>query len=490
MFEKIKSFLFKNTSDKQTVAKNTVWLSISNFGGRFLKAIVIIYSARVLGTAGYGVFSYALTLAGFFTFFMDPGINAILMRDVSKASEEERRSIFSTAFVLKLCLLAVGIFVVLAIAPYFSTLPGAKALLPIVALVITGDTLREFFSSLVRAREKMEWETGIFLLTNATIVTFGFFFLFLSPTPKSLGWGYAMGTLIGGAAAMVVVWPYLKDLFSHFSSRLIAPILRSAWPFAIVGALGGLLTSADILIVSWFRTASEVGVYSAAIRIIQVLYLVPMVFQYSTLPILARLANKDNARFRAVFERTVSVICLVSIPLALGGLVVGTQFMRLVFGAAYAAGGMPFKVLALGLLFDYPTAIISSAVFAYNHQKSLIVCSAIGGIANVAFDLLLIPRFGITGSAVATLIAQFASNWYLWNTMKKLNHFNVFPFLVKITVAGITMALATTLFFFLGVNVIVNILLSGILYGLLLWLFREPLLREIKYVFAFSGGKP
>ena len=96
MFKKIKAFLFENTTTKQTVAKNTIWLSISNFGGRLIKAIIIIYAARVLNTDGYGVFSYAITLAGFLTLFMDPGINGILMRNYAKAGEKERREINRT----------------------------------------------------------------------------------------------------------------------------------------------------------------------------------------------------------------------------------------------------------------------------------------------------------------------------------------------------------------------------------------------------------
>ena len=167
------------------------------------------------------------------------------------------------------------------------------------------------------------------------------------------------------------------------------------------------------------KTASDVGIYSAAIRIIQVLYLVPTVFQFSTLPLLARLAGHDAVRFRAALERIVRFIFLAAVPLTVGGVILGTPIMAFVFGTPYAIGGNAFKLLMIGLLFDFPTAVISNAIFAYNHQKSLIITSAIGGAANVAFDLLLIPRFGITGSAVATLIAQGLSNWYLWHMMKK-----------------------------------------------------------------------
>ena len=487
--QKTKAFLFRNTSAKQTVAKNTIWLSISNFGGRIIKAAVVIYGARVLGATGWGVFSYAVTLAGFLTLFMDPGINSILMRETAKSSEEEQRKILSTAFLMKICLLIVGVLLVVFVAPFFSTLPGAKALLPLVALIITFDTVREFFSSFIRAKEKMEWEAGIYLLTNAAIVIFGFIFLSLRRNVASFTWGYVAGTAVGGIAAMFVMRNYLKKIFSFISIRLIKPIITSAWPFAVTGALGVLLTNTDILIISWMRTASEVGVYSAAIRIVQVLYIVPAILQVSMLPLFARLAHRDNEKFRIGLERTVGLVFLASVPLALGGAILGTQIMSLIFGAAYVSGGLAFKILMLTMLVDYPALIISTAVFAYNHQKSLIITSLIGGIGNVVFDLLLIPRFGITGSAIATLIAQTLSNWYLWHMMKKINYFEVVPKLKTIITGGVVMTLATALLFALHINVILNIMVSAIVYFAILAALREPLLTEIRVIFGLRDTK-
>jgi O-antigen/teichoic acid export membrane protein len=487
--KKIKAFLFHNTSTKQTVAKNTVWLSISNFGGRALKAVVVIYGARVLGTAGWGVFSYAVTLAGFFTSFMDPGVNAILMREAPKANEEEKKTLFGTTLVIKLVLIAVTSLFVLFVAPSFSTLPGAKALIPIVVLIIAFDTMREFFSAFIRTMEKMEWEAGIFLLTNLVIVVTGFIFLAISPTARSFGWAYVAGTAVGAVTATFVLRRYLKNIFSFFKGSLIKPIVSSAWPFAITGALGVLLTNTDILIISWMRTASDVGIYSAAIRIVQVFYIVPAVLQLSTLPLFARLARHDNQKFREGLEKTVGLIFLISIPMALGGAILGTQIMRLVFGAAYALGGLAFRILMLTLIVDFPATIVSAAVFAYNHQKSLIITSLIGGVGNVVFDLLLIPRWGIVGSAFATLAAQILSNWYLWHMMKKINYFEVIPKLKVIVLAGVVMASTTALLLAAHANTILNIVISAVIYLAILMIFREPLLMEIKTVLGFGGKR-
>ncbi len=482
MWRRVKSFLLENKNSKQTVAKNTVWLSISNYGGRLIKAAIVIYGARVMDTAGYGVFSYALTLAGFVSLFLDPGINSILMRETAKSSEEDRRAILSTTFVMKIVLVIIGALAIIFVAPTFSTLPGAIALLPLVALILSFDTFRSFFLTLIDAHEKMEWDAAVTLLTNIAIVGIGFWFLSVNADAKSFTWAYVLGTGIGTLAAFIVVFPYLKRSLSYFSSKLIRPIISSAWPFAVIGALGVLLTNTDILIISWMRSASEVGIYSAVIRIVQILYIVPGIVQASTMPIFSRLAKQHNEKFRAGLERTLGFIFLSSVPLALGGFVLGTQVMVLIFGNAYAAGGMALKVLMVSMIFDFPASIIAAAVFAYNHQKGLIISSAIAGFANVALDLLLIPRFGITGSAFATLLAQALSNWYLWHMMNRINHFTILRRTRKIVVAGAVMAAASVLFFAIHMNVLVNVVLSAGIYFTILAALREPLLAEIKSI--------
>lgn len=480
MFKKIKSFLFENKGARQTVAKNTTWLTISNFGGRMIKAVIILYAARVLSTAGYGVFSYAVTLAGFFTLFLDPGVNATLMREASKTDEEGRRIYLSTTLFMKLIIVISGVLFVTIVAPIFSTLPGSKELLPFVALIISADTFREFFSSFMRAQEKMEWDAGIFLFTNVALVVAGFIAFSISKTPASFAIAYAAGSMAGVLLSIWVVRKHLVGIRQYFSTKLVRPIIRSAWPFAITGALGSLFTSADIIIISWFKTASDVGIYSAAVRIVQVLYVIPMIFQYSTLPLIARLANKDNERFRAIFERTLGVVLMASVPLALGGIVLGTPIMSLVFGAPYAPGGLSFKILMATMIFDFPLAIVSTAMFAYDRQKSLINSSIIGGTLNVALDLAFIPMFGMAGSAVATLIAQAGSNWYLWSTMKKINYFTILGRIKNILLAGALMGLATFIFAATGMNLIANVGVSALLYVVLLLALREPLLLEFR----------
>lgn len=483
MFEKIKSFLFENRTTRQTVAKNTLWLAISNVGGRFLRAGIIIYSARVLGAGEWGIFSYAITLVGFLTAVIDCGINPILTREASKTSDEAERSrIISTAFFIKLALVALGILFIIFLAPYLSTLEGAQAILPIVVFVFIFDSLREFGFSLTRAIERMEWETGLNLLTNAAIVAFGFIFLMRAPNVASFTTAYAAGTGVGLLATAWALRRYGREIFSNFSRRLVGPILRSAWPFSISGLLAVLLTNTDILMIGWFRSAAEVGHYSAALRIVQLLYILPSIFTLSILPTLSRLAHENRERFRNVLEQTLIFALMIAVPMGLGGALLGEEIIRFVFGTDYLPAVSSFQVLMFTLIFDFTAVIIASAVFTFDKQKNLIIYAAIGGSLNVVLDLLLIPRFGIVGSAWATLIAQCVSNYYLWIVLNRINPFRVMPHLGRIAIAAPCMFLVAVAGTASGLHVVLTIGISMLAYFGALIFLKEPTLHELRLI--------
>src|SRR3989344_3725219 len=230
MWLKIKNLLFANRSVRQTVAKNTFCLGVSNIGGRLLRAIVIIYAARVLGASEWGVFSYAVSLTAFFT---------------------------------KTVLLLLGLGVIFFATPYFMPNEKVRAILPLIAFIFAFDSIRDFGFSLVRSMEKMEWEAALYLLTNLAIVVFGFIFLASSSTVISFTAAYTAGAGIGMLATVYALRHHLRGVFSGFSRKLVPYILGSGWPFTLSAILGILMIDMDVLIIGWLRSAEEVGLYSA-----------------------------------------------------------------------------------------------------------------------------------------------------------------------------------------------------------------------------------
>ena len=85
----VKSLFFNNIGTKQTIIKNTFWLTAGDAGSRVLKLILLIYVARILGATEYGKFTFALAFVLLFEIFADFGLNQIIIREFSKEKERE-----------------------------------------------------------------------------------------------------------------------------------------------------------------------------------------------------------------------------------------------------------------------------------------------------------------------------------------------------------------------------------------------------------------
>lgn len=488
MLKKVKDFLLVNRTTGQTIAKNTFWLTVSNVGGRLIKAVIIIYSARILGAHEWGLFSYAVSFAALLTIFTDFGIGPILTRETTRTNDPIKKSeIISTAFFIKLALLMMSILLVIFVAPHFSTIKEATFLFPIISLIIIFDTLQGFSFSLTRALEKMELEAAFYLLTNILIVVFGFLTLRFYPTVQFFAYAYALGVGIGSIATLFSLRKYFGKLFSYFQIKLIRPILSASWPFVISGLLGSLMININILLIGFFLSSEQVGIYSAADRPIQLLYVLPAILATSVFPTFARLAISSQEKMRSALERVLSLAFLFSFPLALGGLVLGGDIIRVVFGQEYTPAVSSFRVLVVTISINFTTAILSNAIFAYNRQKDLIKFAALGGITNIVLNLILIPKIGILGSAWATLAAQLISNFYLSSRVKKLTPFRVAGKIKKVAIAALIMAVAVFGLHRLGVNLALNILTGIVVYFFLLYLMKERLLKEIKLILQPSA---
>ncbi len=478
---KIKEFLFENRTIRQTVAKNTFWLFGGEISSRLLRAAIVIYAARVLGAEGWGVFSYAITLAAFFTIFSDIGLSALLTREAAK-NPAMREKYLSTAFFIKLILLLFSVGLIILIAPMFTKIEAIKALLPIIALILVFDGLREFGFSLNRALEKMEWEALVKILTNFSVAALGFIFLIISTTAKSLAIAYTIGSATGFLAIIWVLRPYFRNLFSNFTKNLLWPIFSSAWPFALLGFLGAIMINTDIIMLGWFRTSQEVGFYSASQRPIQFFYIIPTLLATAIFPTFARLAKKDNQKFRQVLEKSLTLVLLLGIPLVFGGVILGKEIILLLFGSQYLSSVIAFQTLLITILIIFPSALIGNAIFAYDEQKKFIGFLALGALGNVALNYFLIPRFGIEGAAAATVGAQLLANGFVWFKMKKINYFSVFPYLKKILLATAIMAIIVFILRYLGVNLFINLIASMTIYFGLLIILKESILKEIRSI--------
>ena len=481
MFNRIKEFLFKNQTVRQTIAKNTFWLSFGEIAGRILRTGVVIYAARVLGVEGWGIFSYAITFAALFTIFSDIGLSSVLTKEVAKNPGEQHRY-FSTIFIIKSVLLIVFFLTVMFFVPYLSRIPISKTLLLFVALILVFDSLRNFGNALFRAAEKMEREALTNIVTQAVILILGLVILLNFPSPEGLAFAYAVGSASGLIVALPFLLPFLGKIFSHFDKTLLKPIINAAWSFGLMGLLGVVMLNTDTIMLGWFKNAEAVGFYSAAQRPIFLLYIIPSLIAGAFFPSFSRFAQTNNERFRTLLEKGLSFVFLLSLPFSVGLFLISSQAINLLFGAAYAPAILTLQILSSTLIVAYTSTLICNALFAYGRYKILVNCAVIGALGNVILNALLIPLWGINGAAIATVIAQILSFGYAGLKFKKINNFSVLKYLPKTIVATIVMVAFVILFQYLKLPVLITISFAGVIYFSALILLKERIIFQFKEI--------
>lgn len=479
MLTKIKNLLFSNASEKQTMVKNTVWLFTGEIAGRLIRFWIVVYAARVLGAAEYGVFSYALTLAAFATIFADIGISALLTRETSKAPEL-RQSYFNAMATIKIGLVVVVALAIYFITPFITNVAGAVALLPLIIAMFAFDSLREFGFGMHRGLEKMELEAITKIIMNVLITALGFAALAYERSAQSLVSGYVLGAGIGCLLTAWLLRRFLAHIKDGINFKLIGPILKLSWPLGVLQLLGAIMINTDMIALGWFRTPEELGYYGVGQKIILLLYVAPALLASGVFPVFSRLAGVANEKFRVLFEKALSVSELLAMPIAVGGIVLAPKIILMLgFGAEYLPGATALAILMGTLVIVFPSTIFSNALFAYNQQKKFMRFVLIGVISNIVLDILFIPRWGIEGSAVATVLSQILTNIFIWLAMYRVNPFSATTRLLRIAVAAVLMGVAVYFLALTNLPTAVLIALGAIIYALLLYLLREPLLKEI-----------
>jgi O-antigen/teichoic acid export membrane protein len=183
--QKIKEMFFINRNAKQTVVKNTVWLGASTMVGRGIRAIIIILAARMLGAEGYGLFSYAMGLAAFWSIVSDFGLSAFMTREISKKPDEKSKYV-STIIILKMLVLGATFLLTLLSVPLMARLPGSQPLVILAAFLVLFDNIRSFGFAFSRAQNRMEIEGITIVVTEIAITSLALIALFLFPSPASL----------------------------------------------------------------------------------------------------------------------------------------------------------------------------------------------------------------------------------------------------------------------------------------------------------------
>jgi O-antigen/teichoic acid export membrane protein len=209
----------------------------------------------------------------------------------------------------------------------------------------------------------------------------------------------AAGRAMRGARRAPV--PPLPPIATRASRHLASQFWRFAAPRGIAGVFQVTVLWLDVLLVGALRSTREAGIYAAASKLAMVGTLATEAVRIAIAPqISSLLTRREHARAEGVYQVATWWIMTLCWPLYLALMVFGAVVLR-IFGAEFAAGSTALLVLSAAMLVDLATGNVT-VMLLMGGKSSWNLLNALGAvILNIGLNLLLLPRIGITGAAIA-----------------------------------------------------------------------------------------
>ena len=219
-----------------------------------------------------------------------------------------------------------------------------------------------------------------------------------------------VGNLVGFSLQGLVFWLWWRRHQSEIGAQDhgVAGVVESlAWRrTSIMGLawLGNLaFNTVDMLMLGIMASPEQVGLYSAAYRILNQVLVTYYLLTSVLYPQLARQTVAE--RVRMLRPRILLALAAAGVSIATVLAAFRAPVLTLLFGRAFLAGTPLLLLLAWCLPLDFLTAYLSNAYIAWGMEKKVLACTAVAAGSNIALNLYGIPRYGATGAAVNTLIS-------------------------------------------------------------------------------------
>ena len=361
-----------------------------------------LFLAHRYGVIVVGVYALAQTMVQYSLPFIDFGlrhVGARLVAQYPQAAEEivdqvQKRRLTMTAILLPFLL----VYAVSAKLPV-----ELKIFLFVFAL--TGSLYSVSLDWLAWGKEQLHLIGLARSLAPAGILIC----VLLARNSNHILWWVVLGSAIGNALQGTIFWMWWRKRRPAAEKLVALSVIRQslAWQRTSIMGLATLCNLAfvtiDMLMLGILSNPQQVGLYSAAYRVVnQVLY----TYYLLTQVLYPQLARQDQPQ-RVRMLRPRILLFLVGAGVAVAAVLAALRrpLLGVLFGPQFLPAAVLLLLLAWAIPFDFLTSYLSNAYIAWGMEKKILLCTVVAAASNVVLNVIWIPAYGATAAAVNTLVS-------------------------------------------------------------------------------------
>ena len=437
MLSKIAKASQKLSPGLRKIIHNVGWLAAERLLSVVLSLSVGIYVIRYLGAEDFGKLSYCISFVGLFAAIAKLGLDNIVVRELVK-EENSTQEILGTAFFLKLLGSLVTIFLIGSAVWTFNKDPEVRWITIIIAfslLFSPFETVDYWFQSQVLAGAIAVVRSGQLALSSIAKLLFIAFRLPLI----AFVWLTVVDNLLQSVGRIVVYCKYNRSFWQwKVSGARAIELLRDSWPLILSGVMVTIYMKIDQIMLGNMAGVKEVGIYAAAVRFSEIWYFVPTAICSSVFPAIIRAKQRSNQEYEYRLQQLYDLMAWISLLIAIFMTFLAEPLMAKLLGEEYLESG---QILALHIWagpFVFLGVSRSQWLTIENLTQFSFVTTALGTISNIALNFFLIPSYGGSGAAIATVISYAIASHIscilyppLFNTGQMLTKALFVPFRVR-----------------------------------------------------------
>ena len=396
--------------------------------------LVRILFARNLSLEEYGLFYAVLGTIFFFSFIRDLGLTEtatfFLNKYSVKGDKKKLNQVFWMSVIPQLCFgIIIGLsFILLSnyLSIHFFKNSLAKPIIILVALLFSFHTLIPSISYLFYAIHNFVIGRLVNFLQMFSILVISYLCFTILPTHIK----YMIPAISYLLAYIIVIttfyfilfkkYPYFKINNFSWNKKLFNEMRNYA--FLVLLSTGGtlLLTYSDTILLTLIRGVSAVGLYNIAWPCLNIILIFLSPTTKMLLPIISRkYHSKDVVGIKKILSLIYNYILVFTLPLAILFFVFSPLIIKVLFGPKYLGATNTLRVFSLFFVFMALRNLNFSIIAGIGKPKERSIIMYYGAGFNIIMDLLLIPKFGATGAALATGLGFALMSYLTYRLIQK-----------------------------------------------------------------------
>lgn len=404
---------------KQESLKNAVWLFLDKFLRLGVGLVVGVLVARYLGPELFGKWNYAIAFVSLVSAIATLGLDQIVVKHLLDKNEKENL-LLGTAFYLRLA----GSFVsTLIIVIYFYFFKN-DAMLFIVAFLTVANLWFQTFDVIDLKNQSLLQSRKTVIVKNTSFVLVSILRLIFVYLEYSLLSFVLLGLIecILGCLGLILYYGVNNLKKWKFSITYCLILLKEAWPLILSGIVIMMYMRLDQIMIGEMIGDKGVGLYSVSTRFTELWYFIPSIFATSFFPKLVEKFNVDRTSYDGVCLKLFKLLFVVSFFISIFFTFFSKFIISFLYGNEYIMSVFALQISIWTGVFVFWGVAAGNMLIVENLNKHNLLKSVQGLILNIVLNLILIPKYGINGAAVATLISQFYASYLYYFLFKKTRH--------------------------------------------------------------------